>query len=109
MPTSNREAAVVRVDGDRSRMRQHDVQRSQTDVGGTNKSSGEDDGACHGDTDWENAFKILSALISKQFVSSDLLKLTAYGLRDIAGEQVAKEFAIHAGLNRDKSMQNFMG
>tara|TARA_B100001123_G_scaffold348512_1_gene397991 strand:+ start:3506 stop:3835 length:330 start_codon:yes stop_codon:yes gene_type:complete len=109
MPISKREAGVVRVNGDRSRVRQYAVQRSQTNVGCTNKSPGEDDGAGYGDTDWENAFKVLSALISKQFVSSDLLRLTAYGLRDLVGEQVAKEFAIHAGLNRDKPTQDFMG
>jgi hypothetical protein len=51
----------------------------------------------------------LSALTARQFISSDKLVLMAYSLRDLQGEDVLREFVTHAGMNREKSVQDFMG
>ena len=59
--------------------------------------------------DWHHAFKLLSATIGKQFLSSDTLFLTARQLCHEAGDEAALEFAIHCGLNRSKLTHDFMG
>jgi len=59
--------------------------------------------------DWEQAFKILSAQLSKAWVSSDCLILLAYELRDKVGDEAARVFVEHLSLNREKTTQEFMG
>ena len=59
--------------------------------------------------DWEHAFKILSAQLSKSWVSSDCLILLAYELRDKVGDEAARVFVEHLSLNREKETQEFMG
>ncbi len=59
--------------------------------------------------DWERAFKILSAQLSKSWVSSDCLILLAYELKDKVGDEAARVFVEHLSLNREKETQEFMG
>jgi len=109
MSISKDKAGVVRVDGDRSGVRQHDVQHGQTSVGRTDEPTGGADGACRGDTDWEHAYKHLSALLGRQFIGGDCLTLIAMNIRHNLGDEEAFVFADHVGLNRPKSIHKFMG
>ena len=109
MSFSDGKTGVVRVDGDRSGVRQHDVQHGQTSAGRTDESVRADDGASCGGPDWERAYKHLSALLGRQFIGGDCLVLIAMDIRHNLGDEEAFVFADHVGLNRPKSIHEFMG
>ena len=104
MSTSEGEAVVVKRDGNRCRVREHTVQPGQTSCGSSDESLREGD-----ETDWESAFKHLSAILGKQFLSGDCLYLVAMALRHHLGDEPAHVFAEHVGLNRIKAVHDFMG
>ena len=104
MSTSKEKAGAIQSYGDRGGVREHAVQRGQASVRSPDERVRED-----GPVDWRHAFRVLSALTARQFISSDKLVLMAYSLRDHQGEDVLREFVTHAGMNRDKAIQDFMG
>ena len=105
MPTSKQEPGVVRVNGNRGGLLVNDVQRSEEIPRGTNAFPRETDE----EASWRHAFRVLSAVLSRQFVSGDLLVLVAYELRDHLSDEAVQEYVEHAGLNRSKIVNNFMG
>lgn len=87
-------------------MLSHAIQPRQTSIGRPQESLPDMDG----ETDWKRAFAVLSSLLSRQFISSDCLVLLAYGLEDSDVElEAIKSYMFHVGLNRNKSMSDFMG
>lgn len=95
MSTGEGETSLERTNGDRSGLPIDPVQR------------GEGDGPT--ETDWHYAFQVLSSVIGKQMVQSDLLVLVFRQVQHIAGDEAAESFAIHACLNRSKAVHKFMG
>ena len=96
------EAGLCRRGG--GRVRANDVQPGEATGGSPDARAGADD-----ETDWRQAFRVLSATLSRQMVSGDLLYLVALSIRDNAGVEPAREFAEHVGLNRDRRTHTFMG
>ena len=109
MSFSDGKTGVVKVDGDRGGMLEHDVQRGQAVTRSAEESVRTDDGASHGDPDWEQAYKHLSALLGRQFIGGDCLVLIAMDIRHNLGDEEAFVFADHVGLNRPNSIHKFMG
>ena len=94
MPTSDKQSEVETTSGNRGGVLQHPIQRGQE---------------YSLETNWEEAFKVLSSIVSRQMISSDSLVLIAYALRKHVSDEVLFEYMNHVGLNRSKSVQNFMG
>ena len=104
MPTNKRRSGVEVVRSDRSGVRQHTLQPRQAGVGSSNEPIREDD-----ETDWEQAFKFLSASLGKAWLGSDALVLIAYGLQGQITDEALLTYMTHVGLNRDEAVHNFMG
>ena len=90
----------------RGRVREHSLQSRQEVI----RSSNEQVREGHEETDWRLAFKVLASCVGKSWFSSDALTLMAYSMVD-AGmpEEALKTYMDHVGLNRSKSVHNFMG
>jgi len=85
-------------------VREHAIQPGQTGIGSPNEPIREDN-----ETDWEQAFKFLSASLGKAWLGSDALVLIAYGLQGQITDEALLTYMTHVGLNRDKSTHDFMG
>ena len=59
--------------------------------------------------DYEKAFKVLSAALGREMISSDVLLFVGLALRDACGPEVARVYAEHLAINRSKSVHIFMG
>ena len=66
-------------------------------------------GDCKEEVDWKKAFQVLSASLSKQFVSGSVIYFIAMDVRNHVGEDAFSVMVEAACLNRDKGVQNFMG
>ena len=104
MSTNYRKPQLGGDGSNRRRLLPANVQPRPAKSGGPNEQNGE-----AVPPDWEQAFKILSAQLSKAWVSSDCLILLAYELRDKVGKEAARVFVEHLSLNREKTTQEFMG
>jgi hypothetical protein len=105
MPVDDRQAGIERSDGRGGGLLGNDVQRCEEIARSADASFGENDEEIR----WRQAFRVLSSVLSRQWVSGDLLVLVAYELRDHFPDEVVREYVEHAGLNRSKIAQNFMG
>ena len=66
-------------------------------------------GDCKEEVDWKKAFQILSASLSRQFVSGSVIYLIAMDVKKQAGEEALSVMAEAVCLNRDRSVHKFMG
>ncbi len=114
MSASDRETRPVRVD-DREGVQLDPLQqleRSRVPThggGGPPRSPRERDGGRRPEQDWKYNYRVLSAILGRQFVGGDMLRLLAIDIKRTLGEEAADEFMIHIASNRQSFMHDFMG